>query len=161
MVARWNVSPFGMLWPAMDAAFGPDNRLQHDIAGDQDGHTDRDQNGAPAPATIGLAHRRHGHAPDNRHRRASGEEQRRDAEEGSLGSSEAMRREISRPPVAPTRHDLAQRLSYSSWRRHHSYGGVCGYPSGESSHVSCRPSGVRSRRVQTLPSASTPRPEVK
>jgi len=33
MVARWSVSPSGMLWPAMDAAFGPDNRLQYDIAG--------------------------------------------------------------------------------------------------------------------------------
>jgi Concanavalin A-like lectin/glucanases superfamily len=33
MVARWSVSPFGTLWPTMDAAFGPDNRLQHDIAG--------------------------------------------------------------------------------------------------------------------------------
>jgi hypothetical protein len=34
-----------------------------------------------------LAHRRHGRALDDRHRRAGGEEQRRDAEEGSLGSS--------------------------------------------------------------------------
>src|SRR6266852_3359236 len=34
--------------------------------------------------------------------------------------SEAMRREISRPAVAPTTtRDLAQRLPYSSWRRHH------------------------------------------
>jgi hypothetical protein len=33
MVARWSVSPFGILWPTMDAAFGPDDRLQHDIAG--------------------------------------------------------------------------------------------------------------------------------
>ena len=33
MVARWSVSPFGMLWPTMDAAFGSDDRLQHDIAG--------------------------------------------------------------------------------------------------------------------------------
>ena len=33
MVARWSVSPFGTLWPTMDAAFGPDDRLQHDIAG--------------------------------------------------------------------------------------------------------------------------------
>jgi Concanavalin A-like lectin/glucanases superfamily len=33
MVARWSVSPFGMLWPTMDAAFGPDDRRQHDIAG--------------------------------------------------------------------------------------------------------------------------------
>jgi hypothetical protein len=33
MVARWSVNPFGTLWPTMDAAFGPDNRLQHDIAG--------------------------------------------------------------------------------------------------------------------------------
>src|SRR5207244_12805367 len=50
---------------------------------------------------------------------------------------------------------------YSSWRRHHAYGGVCGYPSGESSHSSWRPSGVRSRNGQTGPSASTPRPAVK
>jgi hypothetical protein len=28
MAARWSVSPFGMLWPAMDAAFRPDDRLQ-------------------------------------------------------------------------------------------------------------------------------------
>jgi hypothetical protein len=33
MVARWSVSPFGMLWPTMDAAFEPDDPLQHDIAG--------------------------------------------------------------------------------------------------------------------------------
>jgi hypothetical protein len=33
MVARRNVSPFGMLWPMMAAAFWPDDRLQHDIAG--------------------------------------------------------------------------------------------------------------------------------
>src|SRR5436190_713488 len=50
---------------------------------------------------------------------------------------------------------------YSSWRRHHSYGFVCGYPPGESSHSSWRPSGVRSRKVQTLPRASTPRAVVK
>src|SRR5207247_5292736 len=50
---------------------------------------------------------------------------------------------------------------YSSCRRHHSYGFVCGYPAGESSHSSCRPSGVRSRKVHTLPSASTPRWVVK
>src|SRR4029450_3559844 len=40
--------------------------------------------------------------------------------------SEAVRREISHPAVAPRHPDLAQRLSYSSWRRHHVYGGVCG-----------------------------------
>ena len=51
--------------------------------------------------------------------------------------------------------------SYSSWRRHQLYGFVCGYPSGESSHSSWRPSGVRSRKVHTLPSASTPRCVVK
>src|SRR5215204_7580747 len=37
------------------------------------------------------------------------------------------------------------RSGYSSCRCHHSYGGVCGYPSGESSHSSWRPSAVRSR----------------
>ena len=40
-------------------------------------------------------------APDDRHRRAGGEEQRRDAEEGALGSSLGSHREISRPAVAP------------------------------------------------------------
>jgi hypothetical protein len=38
---------------------------------------------------------------------------------------------------------------YSSWRRHHEHGGVCGYPAGESSHFSWRPRGVRSRKVHT------------
>jgi hypothetical protein len=33
MVARWGVSPLGTLGPTMDAAFGSDDRLQHDIAG--------------------------------------------------------------------------------------------------------------------------------
>jgi hypothetical protein len=33
MVARRSVSPLGTLWPTMDAAFGSDDRLQHDIAG--------------------------------------------------------------------------------------------------------------------------------
>ena len=36
---------------------------------------------------------------------------------------------------------------YSSCRRHHSYGGDCGQPAGESSQVSCRPSGVRSKNA--------------
>jgi hypothetical protein len=58
-------------------------------------------------------------------------------------------------------HVLCDYRPYSSCRRHHSYGGVCGYPSGESSHFSWRPSGVRSRKVQLLPRASTPRPLVK
>ena len=31
MVARWSANPLGMLWPEMDAAFAPDDRLQHDI----------------------------------------------------------------------------------------------------------------------------------
>src|SRR2546428_3540044 len=51
--------------------------------------------------------------------------------------------------------------SNSSWGRHHAYRGVCGRPAGDSSPSSCRPSGVRSRKVQVLPSASTPRPDVK
>jgi hypothetical protein len=33
-------------------------------------------------------------------------------------------------------------------------------PLGESSQASCRPNGVRSRKVQTLPSDSTPRPSI-
>jgi hypothetical protein len=36
-------------------------------------------------------------------------------------------------------------VSCSSCQIHHSYGGVCGYPAGESSHASCRPSAVMSR----------------
>src|SRR5437773_11776738 len=52
-------------------------------------------------------------------------------------------------------------VQYSSCLRHHVYGGVWGQPGGESSHSSWRPYGVRSRNVQTLPSASTPRPSVK
>jgi hypothetical protein len=32
-LARWSANPLGMLWPEMNAAFGPDDRLQHDIAG--------------------------------------------------------------------------------------------------------------------------------
>jgi hypothetical protein len=50
---------------------------------------------------------------------------------------------------------------YSSWRRHHSYGRVCGHPAGESSHSSCRPNGVMSSRVKLLASTSTPRAVVK
>src|SRR5262249_5401131 len=49
----------------------------------------------------------------------------------------------------------------SSCRRHHWYGGVWGHPAGESSQVSCRPNGVRSRKLQGEPSISTPRPSVK
>src|SRR5262249_527288 len=41
---------------------------------------------------------------------------------------------------------------YSSCRRHHWYGWVCGQPSGESSQVSWRPNGVRSRNDHALPS---------
>jgi hypothetical protein len=77
-----------------------------------------------------------------------------------------LARATDRPPradeevfAAPTQSALLP--SYSSWRRHHWYGLVCGYPSGESSHSSWRPRGVRSRKVQTLPSASTPRAVVK
>ena len=33
-------------------------------------------------------------------------------------------------------------VSYSSCNRHHTYGGDCGHPSGESFQVSWRPSGV-------------------
>ena len=50
---------------------------------------------------------------------------------------------------------------YSSCRRHHAYGFVWGYPAGESSQSSWRPSGAKSRKVHTLPSASTPRCVVK
>src|SRR5436309_7909161 len=75
-------------------------------------------------------------------------------------------RDIVADDLDRLRHDARPRRRnsyrpYSSWRRHHAYGGVCGYPSGESSHSSWRPSGVRSRKVQTGPSASTPRPAVK
>src|SRR5207247_10537041 len=77
-----------------------------------------------------------------------------------------------RAALGRVRHDDGARLgnratqsalltSYSAWRRHHTYGWVSGYPAGESSHSSWRPSGVRSRKVQTLPRASTPRAVVK
>jgi hypothetical protein len=35
MVARWSVSPFGMLRPAMDAASGPDDRDSMHARGDR------------------------------------------------------------------------------------------------------------------------------
>src|SRR4051794_7201777 len=47
-------------------------------------------------------------------------------------------------------------VSYSSWRRHQTYGSPCGVPAGESSHASWRPNGVMSRNDQTLPSFSVP-----
>jgi hypothetical protein len=66
------------------------------------------------------------------------------------------------PQATPQRSRCRPRYAlYSSWRRHHSYGGVCGQPFGESSQSSWRPNGVRSRNVQALPSASTPRRVVK
>jgi hypothetical protein len=33
VTAGWSVNPLGMLWPEMDVAFGPGDRLQRDIAG--------------------------------------------------------------------------------------------------------------------------------
>ena len=51
--------------------------------------------------------------------------------------SEDMRRKISRYRCANETHDLAQRLSYSSWRRHHAWG--------NSSPSSFLPHGARSR----------------
>ena len=51
--------------------------------------------------------------------------------------SEDMRRKISRYRCANDTHDLAQRLSYSSWRRHHAWG--------NSSPSSFLPHGARSR----------------
>src|SRR5438309_6280935 len=55
----------------------------------------------------------------------------------------------------------AAAASYSSWRHHHSYRGVCGHPGGESSQSSCRPSGVRSSRLKSIRSLSAPRAVVK
>jgi len=51
------------------------------------GHLHPRQRHRPAAGLRHLAHRRHGRAPDDGHRRAGGEEQRRAAEEGLLGSS--------------------------------------------------------------------------
>ena len=58
-----------------------------------------------------------------------------------LGSTPSSSRSTARCP------SLADHLGalYSSWQFHHWYGGVCGYPSGESSHSSWRPSAVMSR----------------
>jgi hypothetical protein len=56
----------------------------------------------------------------------AGDEERRDARlAGKLARKPCVVRS-PRPAVAPRHPDLAQRLSYSSWRRHHVYGGVCG-----------------------------------
>jgi hypothetical protein len=55
-----------------------------------------------------------------------------------------VRRKISRPPVAPMTHDLAQRLSYSSWRRHQT-------------PVSLRPLGARSSHWYMPQRPSSPR----
>jgi hypothetical protein len=57
--------------------------------------------------------------------------------------SEDIRREISRTAVMP-RQDFAQRLSYSSWRRHQT-------------PVSLRPLGARSSQWYTPKNGSTPR----
>src|SRR5262245_40861142 len=60
--------------------------------------------------------------------------------------SETMRREISRPPVcANDTHDLAQRLSYSSWRRH------------QTPPFSLRPWGARSSHWYMPQRPSSPR----
>jgi hypothetical protein len=58
--------------------------------------------------------------------------------------SETMGREISRPAVTHDAHDLAQRLSYSSWRRHQT-------------PVSLRPLGARSSHWYIPQSPSSPR----
>ena len=58
--------------------------------------------------------------------------------------SEAMRREISSPQLRHDNHDFAQRLSYSSWRRHHT-------------PVSLRPLGARSSHWYMPQRPSTPR----
>jgi hypothetical protein len=58
--------------------------------------------------------------------------------------SEAKRREISSPAVAHDNRDLAQRLSYSSWRRHQM-------------PVSLRPLGVRSSHWYMPQRPSSPR----
>ncbi len=50
---------------------------------------------------------------------------------------------------------------YSSCRRSQDIAGSCGQPSGESSHCSCRPYGVRSSRLKSRRSRSTPRAVVK
>ncbi len=77
-------------------------------------------------------HRRHRPAPSNRCCRADHEQQRRDAEEGSRRRSlRSDASEISDPRWCYDTHDFAQRLSYSSWRRHHM-------------PVSLRPLGARS-----------------
>src|SRR5207244_12049816 len=60
------------------------------------------------------------------------------------GRSEAMRREIPNPAVANDTHDFAQRLSYSSWRRHQM-------------PVSLRPLGARSSHWYIPHRPSTPR----
>jgi len=77
-------------------------------AGDQDDQTDRDRNGVRQRRQLPLAHRRHGRAPDDCHRRAGGEEQRRAVEEGSPGRSLGNRasRDLPSPGCANDTHDL-------------------------------------------------------
>ena len=86
-----------------------------------------------------LAHRRHGGATDDRRRRAGVEEQRQDAENvGSRVTGSLI------PGRADDTRDLAQRLSYSSLRRHQG-------------PVSLRPLGARSSHAYMPQMPSSPR----